>query len=961
MLMIAGFVMISCSVTEVEPELVDDSDKEIAQVMCWVDEGEITKSSISPNESLIRNMNVYAYGDGMLVDEAYVTSATSVSLTLPIGYSYNIYAVANMGQRNASPYEEEFVNDLTYSIKSVSNLSPAMPMSCVTKNVYVKRTTNSVRLVMEREVAKVVLSIDKSSILKGLKVTSVRLCQSASVLRPFKWNGIGGSRVESSNEVINGDYATSTDLSRLNAGGEIVLYALENCQGVLLPDNIDPFQKSPQLLGEKEGLCTYLEVKCAFDGSGLLGGDVSYRIYLGLDDCTSFDVSGNSNIYVNLMLTDDGLKMISWKVEADVHVMDGYMKGSVSRGMHDMSELYVGEKLLYEVQFSDELLEYMDGNVSGCTLRLLTNGKEIPGIVAVPFEGNGKRLQTEVLCSFPVEGELYLYAADGRCIGCLDRNVVINPPELVLSEFPVWTEDAPVEKLTFIPECEVNGELAYMCVYFTDADGFSLNGPGSYGFDNLLFDLKDGGAFSGETLLESIRCEYTYMPAKAGNAAASVKVSCTNDGTDHDINLILADIYAMSRELVLNIVEENFSIGRKMKIGLGIPQVLLTLVDNGWAGYHDCQLSMMVDNPSNLPVDVDVWQLITTHASYESTDNEYVEQNLKIDRMEYMTGKIYNGAPPFYGSMSLFCSERNDEGDEALRVGDVLVYPLDGISTSDLRAAINYDKRGAGQMVHVVDATLAGRRIFDDDLTLQDRVSDGSMKYEYLYYSDDSWKYRGAGVYSADYIHVPLSDWAYEYPNLTPLRLTRMLERWDDNASVCVAMSYAPDVGRTFVMTYSGIGNQYGLTVTFDYAGTVNGYVQTYPRGTWYAPQDNYCSAGLSHTKTGVPLLMTGSFVWSDDGEIKTAMDEIYAQSYLDSNKPLGSDAYLHKAHPTSIDMTMSLIVEGDKGYELYPYYITWEKGCVRYYHAQDDKDYVCEMNAEATGFKFSVVRNLNL
>jgi hypothetical protein len=214
--------------------------------------------------------------------------------------------------------------------------------------------------------------------------------------------------VGDSDAVISGDYASAADLAALNSGEGVSFYTLENCQGILLPDNDDPSQKLPQMIPGKEDLCTYLEIGCQFGESGLFDGDVVYRIYLGLDDCTSFDVPGNACINVMLTLTDDGLKQVSWKVQSDVRVRDGYVSGCISEGMHEMNDLYVGEELLYDVVLADELVEYLPAGLEGCSLRFMKDGELVEGLACTPIEFDGEVWKVEMLCDAAAEGELYL-------------------------------------------------------------------------------------------------------------------------------------------------------------------------------------------------------------------------------------------------------------------------------------------------------------------------------------------------------------------------------------------------------------------------------------------------------------------------------------------------------------------------------------------------------------------------
>ena len=957
--MISGLgVLLSCSVEELRPAADLQNEMEKVTVSFAAQVAEETRSSVSPDEDAIRDVNVYAFRNGFLESYAFAEDSDDIAMDLTVGNGYNIYAVANLGRCEMNCTEDEFARLYEYSVSRLSDLSDLIPMSCVVTDVNVVSSPGTIVLNMERKAARITLSVDKEALLEGLQVQSVRLCQCASRVFPFRWHGDGGSRVLSASETIDGDYATASDLRLLNDGKEMVLYTLENCQGILLPDNTDPFKKVPMMIEDKDELCTYIDVKCSFTGQGLFDGDVSYRIYLGLDACTSFDIPGNSCIDISLMLTDEGLRTVSWKVDADVNVSDGYARGRVLEGMHDLDDLYVGEVLKYEVEVSDELMDYLGGDATGCTLGLQKEGAESDDVIFKDLSYEDDVMTVELWCRRPGNAALYLYSPEGECLGCLDDCVTVRMPQIKFSEYPAWTDDSSVDGLTYLPECEINGTSAEFYIYLVDEDGCNLNGVRSYGFDSSLFSFQDGGAEMAGVPVEGVRSVFgSVQSAGDGTAIASVTVQCRNSGADHDANLLLADIYSEGRPVLLGVIENHTGMSADAKVGLGIPQIALTLVDNGWAGYHDCQLSLVVDNPSNLPLDVSVWQLVATDSRYESVNREYVEENLVLEHMQYMTGEFYNGAPPFYGASSSFVSERNECGDKALMRQSLLIYPLKGISSDDIIMAVNYDRRGANQMIHVVDAAITGHRIREEDLTLVDSVSDGSATYDYLYYGDDSRNYQGASLFSWG---VPVSaprTWKYDYPNMSAVTLDRMYERYLSSGAVRVMMIYAPDEGKTAVMTYVGQGAQYGLSLSFLYSGVVNGYVQTYPKGTWFAAQDNYCSTEFSHQASTVPLRATSSFIWADAGQLKAAMDGIYAHSYKDSPRPLGSDSYMHRAHPTDMDLEMNILVEGDEGKELYPFYVDWDSDYLEYWHEQDATKYKCNLSSECQCFSFVMVR----
>ena len=945
---------VSCTLGEILPPVEDDSFAEKVSVNFCAESSVVARSSITPDENCILDINVYAFRNGVLEDAAFV-SRSNVTLNLYAGYSYNIYAAANMGHVEACVDESEFIENFAFHIAELNDLDDALPMFCCYQDLYIGGGAPSIDLDMQRLVSKLSLSIDKGALMEGLQVSSVRLCQCASVARPFKWSGKGGSRAETTADIMDGDYATSEDLYRLNAGEDVVFYALENCQGILLPGNNDPSLKTPQMVGEKESLCTYLEVSCVFGPEGILNGEVDYRIYLGLDSVSSFDLPGNSCVNVMLRLTDDGLKEVSWKVDADVSVRDGYANGRVSHGLHPVSDLYVGEKVLYEVVPADELLEYLGGDASGCSISFMQDGVRSDNVVVTDLQADGNVLQCELHCRRVVPsqkaGELYLYDSDRECIGCLEGRIVVKVPRMAFAEYPAWSDPEPVERLSVLPEMEVNGSPAMLYLYLVDDNGYNLNGAGSYGFDSSLFEYDVLGAGYGNSVVNGIKMDYV-IPGEdvPGRAAADISVYSENAGTDNVRNRVLAEAYGASGSISVEIGELFFGLSDVVEIGCSIPPIRLTMVDNGWAKYHDCQLSVIVENISNLPLDVCVCQLIATHKSYGAVDEEYVEKNLVLTPVHYISGEFYNGAPPVYGSVSSFCTERNTD-----------VYPLTGISTDDIIKAINYDKRGPGQMIHLIDVTVDGHGIRRGDVEFVDQVSDGSSVYDYMYYSQDAWKYSGAMLSSSG---TPVSDsrtWLYEYPNLSAGSLCPMYDRFIYDGAIEMSMHYDSDYEKVVLSAQSSGGWHDGLALAVEYDGVVNGYVETYPKGTWYSSEDNYCSVELNDVVTGVQLQSDGSGVWADDGNLMEAIGRIYEFSYKDSPRPLGSNAYLHRAHPTDFELSVCYKVEGSNGKSLYPVNFDWKFDEINYYHEQDDKNYKCALRVDSQVFNVVIVSPVNI
>ena len=271
-----------------------------------------TRSSISVSDTKVADINIYAYYDGMLEASVYEKSPQSVSLSLINGRKYNLYALSNMGEVEGPISEDELIA-MDYSIEAISDMSGGLPMSWSQKSYTVSGSAPKASVTLGRLVSRIRFSIDKSA-LDGLSVTAVQLKQGALRATPF----ISGSKATSTSEVGDGDYATSSDITSLNSGNTITFYALENCQGVLLPNNKEASSKVPEEIADKSALCTYLEMTASFSGKyegvDVSSDNVKYRFYLGEDNCTDFNVIRNKDVKINLKVTEDRIFDESWRV-----------------------------------------------------------------------------------------------------------------------------------------------------------------------------------------------------------------------------------------------------------------------------------------------------------------------------------------------------------------------------------------------------------------------------------------------------------------------------------------------------------------------------------------------------------------------------------------------------------------------------------------------------------------------
>lgn len=285
---------------------------EAVTVRCEVTAGTPTRSSIDADEDALEDINLYAYCDGKLEAMLYTQSPEDIRIKLYKGRTYNMYALANMGEVEA-PICEEDMKDHRYSVGSLREIEGAFPMAWMKEGFTIEGSSPSLGISLERLLARISFSIERSE-LDDFQVTAIKLRQGALGVYPFREE----SRAESASDVADGDWASASDLSTLNAGGEIAFYALENRQGVLMPGNSDPCSKTPDGIPDNSELCTYLEMTSSYSGHyqgvTVSSDKVTYRFYLGEDNCTDFNVIRNKDVKINLKVTEDRIFDESWRV-----------------------------------------------------------------------------------------------------------------------------------------------------------------------------------------------------------------------------------------------------------------------------------------------------------------------------------------------------------------------------------------------------------------------------------------------------------------------------------------------------------------------------------------------------------------------------------------------------------------------------------------------------------------------
>lgn len=277
-----------------------------------------TKSAFTWSDSDIKDLQVIVSDeDGSLVENIYSKSATGIYFRGDAGRKYTFRAVANIGHEISGSSLSELMNS-SLSVDFNSIQSHGVPMVNVDGVEHeMKGGDASLTIPLKRLMARVDFKID-CSLLKhadlenGFQVKSLKLFNATTSMKPLSSDGI---KKEKGSQTGSFDYASTSDVSTLNRGGSISLYAMENMQGDLLPSNVDPWKKVPEMIDNEE-VCSYLEVTASYMAQGLSSEDIKYRMYLGSNATSNFDVCRNTAYSITLFPTEDEIDghRGSWKI-----------------------------------------------------------------------------------------------------------------------------------------------------------------------------------------------------------------------------------------------------------------------------------------------------------------------------------------------------------------------------------------------------------------------------------------------------------------------------------------------------------------------------------------------------------------------------------------------------------------------------------------------------------------------
>lgn len=273
-------------------------------------------------------------------DEPDARDVFNFSCSLPEGNAYDLYALVNMGDlTQALPADKDALKMLGFMLPDdfIDLALSGLPMAGILTDV--RPGDAGAEIPLRSLMAKYRLRVNmkgldlqtgSSSWKKVMQGEYLKVMNSNRYLMPFSPDG---SAARVADDVACGDADASFALIVPSADAASApedrffyydLYVPENRQGTLLQGNVDPYLKSRPEIERLYGphvadRLTYLELsmdKTVASDANPFMGEVIYRMYLGQDNCTDFNVIAGSE---NLLAVDfDANSLMSppaWKIE----------------------------------------------------------------------------------------------------------------------------------------------------------------------------------------------------------------------------------------------------------------------------------------------------------------------------------------------------------------------------------------------------------------------------------------------------------------------------------------------------------------------------------------------------------------------------------------------------------------------------------------------------------------------
>lgn len=278
----------ACSDADIELNPAKQAKQQLAMTFRC---GAMSPTRAATDDTRIDDINLYLFPvNGGQARHVYIAPVRPVVLELPKG-DYTLYAIANLGH-DAGERTQDFVRSLRVEREPAALADAPFPMSAQQAVTVSGDTQIAVSLI--RAVAKVNFSYTVAAdFAKSFHVKSVQL---RSV--PCSATFFGSSRAENSETV-----ADMPPVETSATAYAVTCYLLENRQGEVA--GIGSQQQKDQTRAPEHAI--YIAIAGEADGT-----QVVYRIYLGENNTTDFNVSRNRVYNIDARIL--GLNTVDWRV-----------------------------------------------------------------------------------------------------------------------------------------------------------------------------------------------------------------------------------------------------------------------------------------------------------------------------------------------------------------------------------------------------------------------------------------------------------------------------------------------------------------------------------------------------------------------------------------------------------------------------------------------------------------------
>lgn len=908
--------------------------------------GEIATRSASYADKTPEDINLYIWRNGECVRHLFLDGAGNGSrISLVKGSGYSFYAIAGAG-KSVEPQDGDWTSDESSMQRltiSAGEAVKSIPMAGKRTDCRIDRTSAKIDIVLERLMSRIVFSYVPDTALTGseIKVTSVRLCDAARLSVPF---GDGFRADEKS--VFDGDFASEEDLQRINSGETITLYALENRWGTLLPENEEPSHKVPEEFGSVVGP-TFIEVSCSFGEDVLLNGSLTYRIYLGADAVSNFDLERNATYRVILYGSKDGLDEMSWRIDKNFGFNDALAEFRLTRSRHSAGNLYLGEVIEGRLEDIDgSVVDYFGGSLDAmlksCRLRCIcensTDESQDPMSLEFTSTDGDSALKVRGTCRNAAKGSLWICRPDGSPVSRICDGIGVSKPEVVISFAPEGDVPEPIDEQ---PTARINGGASPVYAYLCDKDGTSLLAEkwAGYGFDSEVFspELTDNcadwtAANAGNCFRTWLSDIYNTSAGSTGQPFCTVNLDVSNDGKSVAVNKELWEIVSSLYAVQLKLNDRKHGFGNRCNYDVSYFPLRLCCYDKAYGGKQIAAESgitapffVTVDNRSKMSFTLRYMavtqrgiaksQAVSTVPTgismlwYTPTSSLSLPESLYCTYAESVTKAIG------YSSSTSCTATVSEDGTAVIGMTKSLYNLIDAVKAAEGKYC--YDRYGYysqdlqqytytfniknGISILVDIASPEGRRI---DFTYSDALEDSSVESAYIYNQD--YDFKSLRFYSAGTFRGGSNSGGYPFSRYTDLNPYRMSQILDKNRTITLRMNNN-DTTKPY-LTFGTSAALTGANITVNY--NCDGFCRTHAKGTKRDPVDYSNSSSLSSTVSGP----SGTVIIGKSA-IANLFNTIYETTYKDSYNWYGSaNSWQHHSHPTKLTMDLSISTPSSSG-----------------------------------------------